>query len=214
MTVYIELLFLDNLLMNVLTLMLAARLASRRVLMLRTWISAALGAGYALVFFLSPPDSLWSGILTKLAVAVVMTAVAARPRSWRALGAGCAYFLLATCILGGITMGVFYLTGTGAISTTGAWCPYGVPFRIVLAGVVAGCMLLEYFRRNVRERAHIDLHSVLATISPTEARLPCALVDTGNGLTEPISGAPVVLVSEKRMREVQPRPRLCAPSPA
>lgn len=206
MTVYIELLFLDNLLMNVLTLMLAARLASRRVLMLRTWISAALGAGYALVFFLSPPDSLWSGLLTKLAVAVVMVAVAARPRSWRALGAGCAYFLLATCILGGITMGVFYLTGTGAISTTGAVVSYGVPFRIVLAGVVAGCMLLEHFRRSIRERAHIDLHSVLVTISTEAGEATMrALVDTGNGLTEPISGAPVVLVSEKRMREVQPQ---------
>lgn len=205
MTVYIELLFLDNLLMNALTLMMAARMASRRIRMLRTWIAAALGAVYALLFFLSPPDSLFSGLIAKILFAAAMVFIANRPRAWREMGAGVSYFVLSTCILGGLTFGLFYLTGTGAIGVSGTVVAYGIPFRIILAGAVVGCMVLEYVRRSVRERAHADLHSVQVTISAGAGQKTlCALVDTGNGLSEPISGAPVVLVRKACLKDVFP----------
>ncbi|MFZ5975488.1 MAG: sigma-E processing peptidase SpoIIGA [Bacillota bacterium] len=205
MTVYIELLFLDNLLMNALTLMLAARMASRRIRMLRTWIAAALGAVYALVFFLSPSDSLWGGLIVKILFAAAMTWIAYKPHNWRQMGTGFLYFVLATCILGGITLGLFYLTGTGALGVSGTVVAYGVPFRIILIGAVAGCMILEYVRRSVRERAHADLHSVLVTIATEIGEKTLrALVDTGNGLSEPISGSPVVLVKKTCLQEMQP----------
>ena len=205
MTVYIELLFLDNLLMNALTLMLAARMASRHIRMLRTWLAACLGAGYALLFFLSPPESLSGSLVTKVFFAAAMVGLANRPRTWREMGAGFLYFVLAACILGGITLGLFYLTGAGAIGATGTVVS-GVPFRIVLIGAVAGCMVLEYMRRNVRMRAHVDLHSVQVTIGTTAGEKTMrALVDTGNGLNEPISGSPVVLVRKACLKEVVPQ---------
>jgi stage II sporulation protein GA (sporulation sigma-E factor processing peptidase) len=204
MTVYVELLFLDNLLMNALTLMLAARMASRRIRMLRTWLAAGLGAGYAFLFFLSPPDSLWGGFVTKVLFAAAMVGLANRPRTWREMGAFFLYFVLATCILGGLTLGLFYLAGAGVIDATGTVVA-GVPFRVVLIGAVAGCVILEYVRRDVRVRAHIDLHSVQLTIG-TDAgeKTVRALVDTGNGLNEPISGAPVVLVRKSCLKQVAP----------
>ncbi len=206
MSVYIELLFLDNLLMNALIIFLSSRLQDRPPSIIRNLVASSVGAVYALLYFLSPVNSVWGWFIVKVLFAVAMVAIANNPKSFKALGGGLVYFLLSSCILGGVMLGLFYLTGSGTTSALGVIVTRGIPLRIVLIGGVCGCIALEYLRRNISMKVHVDACSAEINVvtDKGQAKLK-ALVDTGNGLTEPLSGRPVILVKQGYIEILKPK---------
>lgn len=191
--VYIELFLLDNLLMDLLILRLAAAMLSVKPRWKRTFpaaligsAAAALAAGGA-VFMLSLPFKLLSVMLAALALPF------RRLRGY--LRAVLAVFVSSVTV-GGAALLAALLTG-GTVKGGALIAP--LPLRSVLIGAAAAAYLPRIINRMLLSRSGREHTAALEAELRGGLRIECAaLVDTGCTLFDPVTALPVVLVSRKR----------------
>lgn len=187
-----ELFVLDNLLMDLLMLRLAAAIGALRLRPVAAVLAAFLGAVYALLSMSALPQ------LTALVPKLLLCAAASLPlvSAPRDLPRALLSLLAAACLTGGLMMALCLLLG-GSLS--GGALIGTVPLRVALLGAAAAALLPRPVRaffsavrgrsRRVRLRIVFDDRTLELT----------ALADSGNLLTEPLSGKPVVIVSRALM---------------
>lgn len=185
-TVYIDEVFLLNALMDYLLLLCSARLAGEELRRGRMAASALLGGGYAAAVFL-PGWGFLSHPLCKLAAAVGMT-LTAFGGSRRLLRVSLV-FLGVSAAFGGGVLALQLLSGRNV-----------VPDLKSLLLSAAGCyaFLTLIFRRGFRHGGG-ELASAELRLSGRACRLT-ALVDTGNTLTDPHTGRPVMVAEGEKLR--------------
>ena len=196
MTIYVDEVFLVNLLMDGVLLWATGRLGhlaySRRSL----FAGALCGALYA-VMILLPFGQYLAGFLGKAACSVLMVEVAFRPRSIKALGKALAYCYGVAFAMGGSVIAAMYFFGERFIQTLGGIALVLVDFKLVWLsfGLLAALVLVGVLQRPLR-------HDLLAApwvvtvevgFNGQQAAIR-ALLDTGNSLADPVSHLPVVLV--------------------
>lgn len=199
MTVSIEWFVAQNLGMNALTLLLAARLAGIRTGKGRVFAAAALGCAYAVAAYL-PWGRFLLGLLPRTAVCAGMTLLlCAGPRvsCWKRTLRVFAFVWVATLLLGGTGAGGLYLLGASG---------YG-PGAAAVTAVLGGAALLVLSRRKERGPGS---PTALLTVRAGGRRVSLpAVVDTGNVLVEPVSNLPVIVVERRALQglEAGRRPR-------
>ncbi len=199
--IYVDTLFLLNALVDYLLLLGAARLAGERLRRLRFALGAALGGGYAAAIFL-PGLGFLQALPCRLAVLALMS-VAAYGGSRRLLRQSL-LFLALSCALGGGVLAVSLLGGRG-MSLSGGVVYSAMDIKTVLLSA-AGCWggVTLVFRGLARHTASAgELTAVRLTLGGRSVELT-ALRDTGNTLTDPVSGVPVLVAEGVRLLPLLP----------
>lgn len=190
---YIELFLLDNLLMNLIILRLAATMLSIRAGHIRTAlfalsgaVAAALGAG-GMKLLLSP--------FAKLALTALMSLALPVRGLKRRLLAFLAAFVSAAAVGGAVMLISLLLGGEmrfGAVYS-------GLPLRTALIGGALAAFLPNIIRRMLMQRISNEQTARLSIIFKTGEIIECAaLIDSGNLLLEPVSALPVIVLSAKK----------------
>lgn len=189
--VYIDSLFLLNAVMDYLLLVASARIAGEPLHRIRMVVAALLGGGYAAASLL-PGMGFLSGAAWKLAAAVLMVFVGLGA-SRRLLRQLVIFFALAFAFGGGV-LAVAFLGGRGLHPARGMLYS-GVDLRIVLLTAAICYVVWSTFckglgRKNVLsgELVGIEVHAQEKHVALT------ALRDTGNTLTDPVSGQGVIVL--------------------
>lgn len=196
--VYIDLLFLLNLIANYLLLLAAGRMAGAVLVRWRIALGAAAGAMYAALIFL--PGLTWLAAWPcKLAVGVLM-----------ALGAygGERYLLRVTVLffgasaaLAGAVLGM-ELLGSAALTLEHGVLYTVIDIRLLLLTFVVCYFLLSLFFRRVGshrgELAHLEISLEEKKVNLT------ALRDTGHTITDPADNRPVVVAYYKALAGILP----------
>lgn len=199
--IYLDTLFALNAIIDYLLLLCSARLAGEPLHRLRFALGALLGGCYAAALFLPGMGFLYHP-LCRLAAAVLMV-LTAFCKSRRLLRQVLIFFAL-SCAFGGGVLAVSLLGGRGL--TLGGGVFYSpVDLKIVLVSA-AGCygLLSLLFRRWGRHTAASgELEQITLAFSGRTLRLT-ALRDTGNTLTDPITGQPVLVVQGACLEELFP----------
>jgi stage II sporulation protein GA (sporulation sigma-E factor processing peptidase) len=190
--VYVDILFLINFLMDYVILWTAARLAQIRISFWRLAAGAGIGALYS-VAVLFPHLEQLSGFEVKFLVSLVMVLAAYTPLTWKKFGQAILYFYLVAFTLGGAVLGFVYFLNSNLFSGTLSAFPLHylwLGVALVMAGVL-GKYGVNYLKKSFLQ----DLLKVPVeiTINGQQIRLN-GLVDTGNQLLDPLTGAPVVIV--------------------
>ncbi len=188
--IYVDTLFLLNALVDYLLLLGAARLAGERLRRLRFALGAVLGGGYAVAIFL-PGGAFLQRLPCRLAVLALMS-VAAYGGSRRLLRQSL-LFLALSCALGGGVLAVSLLGGRG-LTLSGGVVYSAMDIKTVLLSA-AGCYaaVTLVFRGLARHTASAgELAAVRLALDGRSVELT-ALRDTGNTLTDPVAGIPVLV---------------------
>ena len=207
--IYVDTLFLLNAAVDYLLLLASARLAGEPLARLRFLLGAVLGGLYAVAIFL-PGLSFLARPPCQLAAAVLMV-LAAFWKSRRLLRQ-VVIFLALSCAFGGGVLAIGLLGGRGLTLSNGVLYS-GMDLKIVLLSA-AGCYgaLTLLFQRTGRHTAAAgELRPVRLTLGERQVSLT-ALVDTGNTLTDPATGRPVLVAEADCVEELLP-PGI-RPSPA
>ena len=185
--IYIDTLFLLNALVDYLLLLAAARLAGEPLRRGRFALGAALGGLYAVAIFLP-------GLML----------LAAYGGSRRLLRQG-VMFLALTCAFGGGVVAIGLLGGTGLALGNGVFYS-ALDLKVVLlsAAVCYGVITLVFQRLGRHSAASGELARVRLRLGERWVDLT-ALVDTGNTLTDPATGRPVVVAEGERLSGLFPR---------
>lgn len=198
--IYVDTLFLLNAIVDYLLLLAAARLAGESLCRWRFALGAALGGLYAVVIFL-PGLSFLAHPLCRLASAVLMLVIS-YGKSRRLLRQGMLFVAL-TCAFGGGVVAIGLLGGTGLTLGHGVFYS-ALDLKVVLlsAAVCYGVLTLVFqrlARHSGGELVNARLKLADRSVSFT------ALVDTGNTLTDPVSGRPVMVAEGERAGPLFPR---------
>ena len=183
--IYLDSLFALSLLTDYLLCLVTARLCALRLRRGRYLLAALFGALYAAAVFL-PHLGFLAAPVFQLGAAAIMGLIAfgGEARLLRCLGA----FLAVSAAFGGAVWAIALRRGTAA-PPDGRW----------LLGCFLGCYLaLTLIARTRRGRADRRIVRVELALGPARAVFS-ALVDTGNCLTDPATGARVLIASPRAL---------------
>jgi len=196
--VYIDLLFLLNLIANYLLLLAAGRMAGAALPRWRLGLGAAAGALYAALVFL--PGMLWLARWPcKLAAGVLMSLIAYGGE--RRLLRVTVLFFGASAALAGAVLGLELL---GSVPLTLENGVFYTPLdaRLLLLVFVACYFVLSLFFRRVGRHGG-ELVSLKLEFDMGAAEMT-ALRDTGHTLTDPADDRPVVVADWRALERVLP----------
>ena len=201
--VYIDALFLLNLIVNYLLLLAAAKLAGEPLRRLRLAAGAALGGLYAAAIFF-PGLGFLTHPLCKLGAAVLML-LTGFGGSRRLLRVTLVFFGL-SCAFGGGIFAIGLLGGRGLTLRNGVLYSVMDLRILLLSAAVCYAVLTLVFRRTARH----GRREVLPAVLILEGRRVAvnALVDTGNTLTDPVTGRPVMVAEGSRLSPLLPGERV------
>ncbi len=182
MCMYIELYALDNLLMDILVLRMAAALVGRPCSLRRTAAFGAIGCAYAIAALSLP--ALWS-LGAKVTLGLVL-ALFIRPQSIRQYAENAAAVLISAWLAGGAAYAL------GGADYGGAVLLPKYMRMLLISGAAAVFMprLVRHYR--LRRALAAGMARLYVSIDGAEYEL-CALRDSGCFLTEPVTGAAVVI---------------------
>lgn len=199
--VYIDSLFLLNLVVNYLLLLAAARLAGEIIHRLRLGLGAGLGALYAaLIFF--PGMGFLLHPLCKLGAAVVML-LCAFGGSRRLLRVTLVFFGVSAAFGGGIF--AIELFGGRGLSLKNGILYSSMDLRLILLSAAVCYVIISLvFRRIGRNTGPSrELMPAVLTLGGKRVALT-ALVDTGNTLTDPVTNRPVMVAEGEKLVRLFP----------
>ncbi len=200
-TIYADILFLINFTMDFLTLFVTASIMRRKVSVTRLCLSSAIGGiyGVAAVFM---QGVLIINVFINLAVSYLMCLIAFNKRILPCY----ALFYGTGCLLGG-AMTAFFTFMNGAlnnVSTESSAPPGKIPLGwMALSAAVIGIVAIAGGRMTRRNRS---VRSCLVSVVTHSGEHSFdGITDTGNLLTDPISGRPVIILRKKEMISVLPQ---------
>ncbi|MBE6973157.1 MAG: sigma-E processing peptidase SpoIIGA [Ruminococcaceae bacterium] len=188
--IYLDTLFVLNAIMDYLLLLCSARIAGEELHRLRMGLGAVLGGSYAAAAVLPGMDVLLQPPF-KIGAAILMVVVGLGA-SRRLLRQAVIFFAL-SCAFGGGVLGVSLLGGQG-MSLGGGVIYSGMDIRIVLLSA-AGCYVLFTLglsRWGRHTAAAGELIETKLFVFGRETNFT-ALLDTGNTLSDPLSGKAVMV---------------------
>lgn len=212
MVVYLDLIFLMNLLIDASLLLMTAWIRRQRVRAWRITASAAVGAAYVLMMFL-PELSFLFTFLVKFLFSVVMLWIAFGYASLqnylRNMGA---FYMVNFAAAGGI-LGIHYLLQNSGDVWSGIWysasgglgfsLEVGSIFTIIVFFIVVLWFKAVVSSRRAVERVESCLAEVQVRIDETTVRC-MGLVDTGNQLKDPLTRWPVMVMEASLWDQMLP----------
>ena len=199
--VYIDALFLLNFVVDYLLLLCAGRLAGEVLHRERLALGAALAGAYAAAVSL-PGMGFLLHPLCKLAAAVLALLIG-YGGSRRLLRVTLVFFAVSAAFAGGI-LALELLGGRGLTLENGVFSS-AMDLRLILLSA-AGCyvVITLLFQRSARHTAaRQELVPAVLTLDGRRVALT-ALVDTGNTLTDPATGRPVMVAEGEKVAGLFP----------
>lgn len=188
--VYLDSLFVLNATMDYLLLLASARIAGEPLYRLRMALAALLGGGYAVAIFL-PGMGFLSGAVYKVGTAILMVLIGLGA-SRRLLRQIVIFFALA-CAFGGGILAIGLLGGRGLHPAKGLLFS-GPDVKIVLLTAAVCYAVLAFFLRGAGRHGTSCGELVTVEVQADEKSITfTALHDTGNTLTDPVSGRGIIV---------------------
>lgn len=195
--IYVDSLFLINLVVNYIMLLVTAKICAAQMVRLRLLGAAILGAGYSIAVVL-PLSPFLSSPLLKVAVGLLMV-LAAFGGQVRIIRLTLVFFAVSVAF-GGAVMAASLLGGGGLLS--GFLAP--IDLRILILAFAACYIVLTLvFRRAVRLRGG-GIVSMKLRHGDREVVIR-ALRDTGNALTDPMTGRAVIVAGVNDVTSLFPQ---------
>lgn len=202
MTIYVDEVFVLNWLMDALVLWLTARLIQRRVSLYRICGAALPGALYSVLIFC--PGGVWlSHWAIKLICSLIMVWIAFGWVSWQAYGKAVIYLYLVSFALGGATLALMYWGGEWIIQTWSGIALMQVEFKLFWLLGALGLLLVcvRLLQKSILEK--LEQRTQIVSVQ-ANLRKKCVglrlMVDSGNCLTDPLTGKPVAVVQTRYIR--------------
>lgn len=160
------------------------------------YIASALGAAAAFIIFV-PMESVILQLVYRLMVSVFVVGVAFPLHSGRLLLRAAGTFYVVSFLVAGVVAGLFWLFPTAGFYSGNGAVYFNIRPLTLLGAVAVAYGAVELFDRfNARRTPPREIFQL--TIEKGGRKIPLkALADSGNRLTEPFSGLPVVVVTAR-----------------
>lgn len=194
-TIYIDSVFLLNLVMDLYLLALTAKAMKKPAAYSRIFAGSIAGAlGYCIVLCLPGISYVLKILFGMIPVGMLMIKIACRTKGMKELLRALGYLYTLSFCLGGF---IIFLKGKSR-ALAGCGDSVAMIAGMGFAGfVLFRKLLMEYQKRQENRFCTVRIPGDVGTLKIA------ALIDTGNGLTEPVSGKPVAILDAEEWKNLK-----------
>lgn len=204
MTVYLDVVMLENLSMNYIILFATGYLMKIKMKQLRLILSSLLGGIYAVVAYLEILP-IYSSLFMKIILSIVMVYAAFHPKGIKNLCKQLVIFYLTSFAFGGCAFFLLYFIRPQDILMRNGVYVGTYPIKIALLGGIVGFIVVYIAFKVVKTKLRKKdiVYTVEIKIGEKVLKVN-AMLDTGNMLKDPISGMPVIVVEKAKLYSLLP----------
>ena len=204
MTVYLDVILLENICMNYIILFATGLINKKKMNHIRLMLSSILGSLYAAVSYILLSYNL-SNFLLKILLSIAMVNLGFQPKNFKTVCKYLIIFYLVSFAFGGCAFFLLYFIRPQDILIRNGVLVGTYPIKIAALGGVFGFIIINIAFSIIKGR--ISKQDLICTIEiylfnkiiKTES-----IIDTGNMLKEPITGLPVIVIEKDVLKEVIP----------
>ena len=196
MTIYLDVIFLENLILNLMILYAVGIETKSKMKVLKIVLASIIGSAYVVIVY-TVNDTFFFSFIMKIVLSVVMIHIAFETKSIKELLKKIVYFYLTSFVFGGGAIALIYVVNTGKISIHNGVIYGNYTLLTIMIGVIVSFIVIVISFRLIKNKITKKdlLCSITIKVNDKEIKTK-ALIDTGNFLKEPITNIPVI-VAEK-----------------
>lgn len=204
MTVYIDIIFLENLFMNYIILFATGTILKIPLKIIRTFISSTIGSIYAVLSYVSPVE-IYSNTILKMILSFSMVYIAFNSKSIKLFIKQLIIFYLTSFTFGGVAFALLYFISPQNILMEQGVLIGTYPIKIILVAGIVGFIIITTAFKNIKGKlSRKDMYCNIKIIMNSKSVYTKAIIDTGNFLKEPITKTPVIVVEKEILKDVVP----------
>lgn len=199
MTIYLDVVFLENICMNAIILYATAIVTKTKGNILRIFLSSAIGALYAVGAYLTT-SYIYLNLGSKIILSATMVYVAFFPQNVKLLFKEVIIFYLTSFVFGGCAFFLLYYVKPQEILYKNGLLIGTYPIKIAFLGAIVGFVILKVAFKVIKNRlSKNDMFCDVYINFMGKHLKVCAMIDTGNLLREPITQMPVIVAQKEEM---------------
>jgi stage II sporulation protein GA (sporulation sigma-E factor processing peptidase) len=205
LTVYIDIIFLENLFMNYIIIFATGIIIKAEIKIIRTFLSSFIGSVYAVIVYTNILKNITSNVILKIILSVVMIYVAFKPFSLKIFIKQLIIFYLTSFTFGGVAFALLYFISPQKILMEKGVLIGTYPIKIILCGGILGFIIITTAFKNIKGKiSKKDMFcNAKININNNSVYLK-VIIDTGNFLKEPITKIPVIVVEKQVFNGIIP----------
>lgn len=203
-TVYVDVLLLENIAINFIILAATSHFSRVKVSTVRLFLGALIGAVYVVAAFF-PGFEIYFTLIAKLILSLVIIAVTFWPEKIKDFIRLTGVFYLVSFVFGGAAFGLFYFLESGGMLYNGVFYINNFPLRTLILSSAIAYIVIRISWDFVKSKMTKENIMIPVSIKFREKSVSIkALIDTGNSLKDPISNMPVVVVEYCVLKDILP----------
>lgn len=205
MTVYLDVILIENLCMNYIILFATGYIMKLKIKHLRIILSSLIGGVYAIISYMDIIP-VYSTLIAKVILSISMIYIAYYPKNIKLCLKELLLFYLVSFVFGGCAFALLYIIKPQNILMKNGVYIGTYPIKVAIIGALVGFILTYLAFRLIKGK--ITKKSVFYEITiffKDKTVEVTAMLDTGNLLKDPISQMPVVLVQKDKLYKIIPK---------
>ena len=204
-TVYIDLIFFENLIMNSIIIYATAILLKIKPKIWRVLISSSIGGTYAIVIYISK-FKIYESIILKIILSIIMVYIAFNPQNMRKLWKQVLIFYLTSFVFGGAALYLIYFIKPQNILIKNGLFAGEYVLKVILLGAIMGLVIIKVSIKIIKTKIRPkDMYCRIKIKLNGKEVQTNAMIDTGNLVKEPITNIPVIIVERSLLYEILPK---------
>ena len=200
MTLYVDIIFLENLIMNSIIILATGIILKNTQRIWRNLVSSGIGAIYAILIYTSN-FKIYSNIILKVILSVVIVYIAFKPANIRSFLKHIIIFYLTSFTFGGVAFALLYFVRPQDILFQNGVLIGTYPIKMILPGGILGFIIITFSFKNIKGK--LTRKDMMCTVIIGNTRIT-AIVDTGNLLKDPITKMPVLIMEREMLKGIFP----------
>ena len=187
MTIYLDVVFLENVCMNAIIIYGAAVIIKTRCKILNVAISSTIGALYVIGTYLTN-NYIYTNPLSKFILSLVMVYIAFFPKNIKMLAKTLLIFYLTSFVFGGCAFFLLYYIKPQEILYKNGFLTGTYPIKIAFMGAIVGLAIVSIAFKIIKNRlSKKDMFCEVRVQYKEKETHVRAMIDTGNLLKDPIT---------------------------
>ena len=205
MTIYIDVVLIENLIMNYIILLATGLILKIKIKHIRLIIGSLLGAIYTIIGYIGILE-IYSSFILKIILSIMIVYIAYYPQTLKKMWKELLFFYLTSFVFGGVAFSLIYIVKPQEIIMKNGLFLGTYPLKTVILGaIVAFVIIITAFKIIKNKISKKDLICEITVEIEDKKIITKALIDTGNMLKEPITNTPVVVIEHTLLYDVIPK---------
>lgn len=205
MTIYIDIVLLENIIMNYIIIYATAIILKKNKRHIRFFIASFIGAIYSILAYISILK-IYSNIFLKIILSIIIVYIAFNPQNIKKMWKALAIFYLVSFVFGGVAFAMIYMVKPQDVLMRNGLFLGTYPLKTIILGAIISFVLIVVVFKIIKTQISKKSMYCDIEIKLNEKIINTkAMIDTGNLLKDPITNTPVIVVERSLLYECLPK---------